>query len=521
MEKKKLGKYELLSPLGSGATAEVYRARDTVLGREVALKVLKPALVADPSAFERFVKEAQAAAGLFHDHIATVLDMGEADGRYFIAMRYIPGQSLDKVLAEKGPLSWEETLRMAKQIGAALDFAHEQGFLHRDIKPSNIIRTLRGDYVLTDFGLQRAMMSTGLTSHTGAILGTPPYIAPEIWDGKPAVAATDQYALACVVYETLTGMVLFAGETPMAVLKRHLEGWARPAKWPEGVPEGIEPVLIKAFAKEPEERFQKMGEFAIALEELVAVDKAQKAGSVGRVVERKGILSQAQEGARVDRVGEAQESFQPKETADALKTASQSAEAAPAPTKVSTPPAHPPRKRIPGWVWAIGTVVVGGGLIVLLLVLFLSLRNGLLTAEFFSSPTPSATNIFAPTLPKTNRPTLIPTNTPTPTITQTFTPTFTPTSTPTSTPKSYSTLIIENRYDGECNYAHIYIEFSGEWDIPPGETISITVEKGIYTIDARPGREHSTCVGWKTYTINLFSDVSKYCVDREHFYLCP
>src|SRR5512137_2139264 len=105
MANDKLGKYELLDSLGSGATAEVYRARDSVLGREVALKVLKPALVADPSAFERFVREAQAAAGLFHPNIATVLDMGEAEGRYFIAMRYIPGQSLDKVLKEQGPLS--------------------------------------------------------------------------------------------------------------------------------------------------------------------------------------------------------------------------------------------------------------------------------------------------------------------------------------------------------------------------------------------------------------------------------
>ena len=167
----RLGKFEILSSLGSGATAEVYRAHDTVLGRDVALKVLKPALVADLTAFERFVQEARAAAVLFHPHIATVLDMGESDGRYFIAMRYYPGRSLDHIIKEQGPLSWEEALRMVEQVGSALDYAHGEGFLHRDVKPSNILRTPQGEYILTDFGLTRAMMSTGLTSHTGAVLG--------------------------------------------------------------------------------------------------------------------------------------------------------------------------------------------------------------------------------------------------------------------------------------------------------------------------------------------------------------
>jgi serine/threonine-protein kinase len=280
----KLGKYELLSILGSGATAEVYSARDTVLGREVALKILRPALVADPSAFERFVHEAQAAAGLFHPNIATVLDMGEADGRYFIAMRYIPGESLDKVLKEKGSLSWEATIHLAEQIGAALDCAHEQGFLHRDVKPSNIICTPKGDFVLTDFGLQRAMMSTGLTSHTGVVLGTPAYIAPEVWDGKPAVPATDQYALACVVVEAVTGKVLFDGNTPMAVMKRHSQGWVPPVKWPKGLPEGFESILQKALAKESKDRYPDLPHFAEALESLErktqqsqkAVDRAKQ-----------------------------------------------------------------------------------------------------------------------------------------------------------------------------------------------------------------------------------------------------
>jgi len=236
MDAKTLGKYELISLLGSGATADVYRARDEVLRREVALKVLKPSLVVDAAAFERFIHEARSAAGLFHSNIATVLDMGDAEGRYFIAMRFYPGQSLDKLLKENGPLSWQDTLKMAEQIGAALDYAHGQGFLHRDVKPSNILRTPEGDFILTDFGLTRAMMSTGLTSHTGAVLGTPSYIPPEIWEGKPATPAADQYALACVVYEALTGQVLFSGETPPVIMTRHvLKGAELPERLPEGV----------------------------------------------------------------------------------------------------------------------------------------------------------------------------------------------------------------------------------------------------------------------------------------------
>ena len=269
-----LGKYLILNLLGSGATADVYQARDTVLGREVALKVLKPALVPDPQAFARFIQEAQAAAQLFHPHIATVLDIAETDGRYYIAMRYIPGRSLDRILKEDGPLPWAEVLRLAGHIGAALDYAHQQGFLHRDVKPSNIVRADKGEYVLTDFGLTRAMMSTGLTSHTGAVLGTPAYIPPEIWQGETATPATDQYALACVVYEALTGQALFSGETPPAIMTAHvLKGARLPAAWPAGVPASATPALERALRPEPAARWGSVGEFVGALSETLKVSE--------------------------------------------------------------------------------------------------------------------------------------------------------------------------------------------------------------------------------------------------------
>jgi serine/threonine protein kinase len=266
---KPLGKYLLLELLGSGATSDVYLARDTVLGREVAVKVLKPALVADSQSFMRFVQESRSAAELFNDHIATILDTGEADGRYFIVMRYIPGKSLDRLLREHGRLSWDETLNLASQIGAALDYAHKKGLIHRDVKPSNILRTPEGEYILTDFGLVRAMMTTGLTSHTGAVLGTPAYIAPEIWKGEPASQASDQYSLACVLVEALTGRVLFTGETPVAILYGHVEkGAVLPETWPPGVPLGVTFVLRKGLSKNPAERFLNSGNLARALEDI-------------------------------------------------------------------------------------------------------------------------------------------------------------------------------------------------------------------------------------------------------------
>ena len=269
--KENLGKYEIIAELGEGATAFVYHARDTHLNREVALKVLKPALVADGTAFERFVQEAQAAANLFHPHIAMVLDMEEADGRYYIAMRYIPGKSLDKILEERA-FTWDETLTLSEQVGEALDYAHNQGFIHRDIKPSNIILDLEGNYWVTDFGLTKAMMSTGLTSHSGAVLGTPAYIAPEIWQGEEAVPATDQYALACVVHEALTGDTLFRGETPPATMKRHFDPLELPETWPEGIPREIGIVLDAALSKEPDGRYASTGEFAQALSNLARGD---------------------------------------------------------------------------------------------------------------------------------------------------------------------------------------------------------------------------------------------------------
>ena len=281
-----LGRYKIEAILGAGAFAEVYKALDQTLDRRVALKVLKPALVADEEAFARFVREAKVTANLFNPHIATVLDMGEAEGRYFLAMRYVDGKSLDKMLAAGGALVWEKALDITEQVGEALEFAHKKGLVHRDIKPQNILISEEEGAVLTDFGLVRAMVSSGMTT-TGSFLGTPAYMAPEIWEGEEVTPATDQYALACVLVEMLTGKVLFDGKTPPAVMAKHFKPLEIPASMENRIPKGTGVALRKALAKKAPERYPTVREFVDNLRTPVFSPVL-----VAAVIQAKGEISQ-------------------------------------------------------------------------------------------------------------------------------------------------------------------------------------------------------------------------------------
>ena len=267
---KILGRYKIEAFLGKGAFADVYKGTDTMLKRVVALKVLKPVLMADEEAFARFTREAQVLASLVHPRIAWVWDMGEADGRYFIAMRYVDGKSLDKVLAERGALGWEEVLKITEQVAEALEFAHQQGLVHRDVKPQNILLSEKEGAVLTDFGLVKALLSSGMTG-TGSHLGTPQYMAPELWDGKEASLASDQYALACLIAEMLTGNMLFDGNTP-AVIRKHLMDQPTLSS---GLPEHVKGSLRRALSKAPAERFENIRALVDALKVTTLERKPQ------------------------------------------------------------------------------------------------------------------------------------------------------------------------------------------------------------------------------------------------------
>jgi len=273
MAGKMIGKYELLAELGRGGYGMVYRAREVVLDVERAVKVLHPALVAAPEFIERFRREAKIAARLDHPHIVPVYELGEDQGSYFLAMKYMAGGSLKDLLAREGRLSFERAVEITHQVAEALGYAHQQPekLIHRDLKPGNILFEANGTARLADFGFAKALAgaSSSSLSASGGMIGTPSYMAPEIWSGKPATPATDVYSLACVFYEMITGEVLFSGDSPPEIMTSHmLNGPQFPQNWPEGVPGEIVRVLDKALAKAPKERFTSAAEFVRALEGL-------------------------------------------------------------------------------------------------------------------------------------------------------------------------------------------------------------------------------------------------------------
>jgi len=263
-------RYTALEELGSGAFSTVYRVQDSVLGREMALKVMHPALLSEPTFVERFRQEARTVAGLRHPHIVVVYDYGEYDDRLCLAMDLLQGGSLADLL-ERGPLSWERALAITQQVAEALDYAHERDLVHRDVKPHNILLDEAGRAVLADFGVVRALESgTVASTMSGGVVGTAAYIPVEIWDGEPPSPRTDIYALACVVYEMVTGERLFQGSSLSNTIRRHLRPPEFPEEWPEGTPAGLQQVLTKALAQYPSRRHESAGAFAQDLAALPA-----------------------------------------------------------------------------------------------------------------------------------------------------------------------------------------------------------------------------------------------------------
>ncbi len=272
-----LGKYQLLEELGRGGFATVYRALNTSLDREEALKVLHPQLLVDPGFVARFLREARAIANLRHPHIVTVYEVGNADGRLFIAMELALGSDLGRATAERERIPWTEALDLLRPVCEALDYAHAQKVVHRDLKPSNILLDPERGPLLSDFGFARLMGGSSQSlSLSGGILGTPAYIAPEVWELDAATPAADIYALGCIAFEMLTGQVLFTGATPIQAMRAHDRGPVLPQAWPEGVPVGVAEVLGKALAREPGARYSSATALWHALNDLEARAQAER-----------------------------------------------------------------------------------------------------------------------------------------------------------------------------------------------------------------------------------------------------
>jgi serine/threonine-protein kinase len=274
-----LGKYEIVEEIGRGGIAVVYKARDTTLGRVVALKVLDLYWAKDPSFVTRFHQEARAAANLRHPNIVTVYEAGEADGQLFIAMEYLQGRTLRELLEVEGALALERALPILEQIADALDAAHGQGIIHRDVKPGNVIveETGRGVWVtLTDFGLVKAMAgSTALTS-TGTLLGSPEYMAPEQAGPERAAEvgpAADRYALGIVAYQMLTGRVPFPGNTPATLNAHEHKPVPQPRSLRPNLPRPVAAALLKMLAKAPGDRYPTAAAFVAALRPVLRSKK--------------------------------------------------------------------------------------------------------------------------------------------------------------------------------------------------------------------------------------------------------
>jgi eukaryotic-like serine/threonine-protein kinase len=260
------GRYRVAARLGSGGMADVYLAQDTLLGRQVALKLLHHRFAEDQEFVERFRREASSAAGLSHPNVVAVFDRGEWDGTYYIAMEYLPGRSLKAVVREHGPLSPGDATDIVVQILLATRFAHKRGIIHRDIKPHNVILDEEGRAKVTDFGIARAGASD--MTLTGSIMGTAQYLSPEQAQGHAVSESSDLYAVGVVLYELLTGSVPFEGESPVTVaLKQVSVEPTPPSALNPGVSPALEAVVMRSLAKDPAARFASADEFIAALQQ--------------------------------------------------------------------------------------------------------------------------------------------------------------------------------------------------------------------------------------------------------------
>jgi serine/threonine protein kinase len=268
--------YLVQEPLGAGGMAVVYRARDERLGRLVALKVLTPALAADEEFRRRFTAESRAAAAVDHPHVIPVYEAGGGGPALFIAMRLVTGGDLRGVLAREGQLAPERTAGLLSPVASALDAAHRAGLVHRDVKPANVLVDSgpgRPEHLyLSDFGISKGAASSAGLTETGQYLGTPHYMSPEQVKGHPVDGRADQYALACVAWELLTGTVPFPHDEGLDVLFAHLHAPVpRLDALRADLPAAVGQVLTRALAKEPGERYPSCGEFADAVREALAL----------------------------------------------------------------------------------------------------------------------------------------------------------------------------------------------------------------------------------------------------------
>ncbi len=436
-----LGQYQLVEQIGKGGMATVYKAYQPSLERYVAVKILPAYFAHEPGFAERFTREAKAIAQLDHPNILPVYDFGKQGDTSYIVMKYVPAGTLHDKLGT--PMSPAQALSIIEQVAGALDHAHEKGILHRDIKPSNILIDDREWVYLSDFGLAKMVEGSVQLTGSGVGVGTPSYMSPEQGKGLPVDGRTDVYALGVVLFEMLTGRVPYEAETPMAVVIKHItDPVPLPRQVNPNIPDSVERVLLKAMAKERDDRFASAGDLAGALRRAV------------------------QELAPGVAAAPTPPEFE--------HTVAQPTPPPSPPPVSSSPPAAPatPAKKRSAWL-PVMVGLLGLGLLaacILVGVLWFSNQGGAVVSEALVSPTltplaaqsidtatptpaePTPTETVVqdtPTPPPTDTPTPLPTNTPVPdnsegssgdtVLLPTDTPTVTPSPSPTSPPPPTAT----------------------------------------------------------------------------------
>ncbi len=366
---KTLGSYQILEQIGQGGMATIFKAYQPSMDRYVAVKILPTHFSNDETFVARFTQEARTLANLEHPHILPVHDYGEQEGITYLVMRYVDAGTLKDLIIQRGPLELTETVRIMGQLCRALGYAHSQGIVHRDIKPTNVLIDQRGDAFLTDFGIAKLVAGTAQYTATGAVVGTPAYMAPEQGMGQPLDGRCDIYAMGVMLYEMVTGQVPFDAETPLAILMQHVNAaLPLPRYIKPDLPEAVERVILKALAKLPADRFQTAEEMGDTLQKAVAglpteIDlPAAPVDGPTAVIQQPAFI-------------EAPPSYKP---IDKTKVAPTPDEPSAAPEPVSgtkaAPPARKSRRRIP-WLPIVGGVAALAVLIVAALLILPNLGD--------------------------------------------------------------------------------------------------------------------------------------------------
>ncbi|OZI13276.1 serine/threonine protein kinase [Bacillaceae bacterium SAS-127] len=254
------GRYKIIKMVGGGGMANVYLAKDVILEREVAIKVLRLDFANEEEFLRRFQREAQSATSLVHPNIVNIFDVGEEEGINYIVMEYVEGMTLKQYIQQLSPIPVEKAIDIMKQLSAAMAFAHHNSIIHRDIKPQNILVDADGNVKITDFGIAMALSATSITQ-TNAVLGSVHYISPEQARGGMATKKSDIYALGIVMFELLTGQLPFSGESAVSIALKHLQTETPSMKrWNPSIPQSVENIVLKATAKDPFHRYHSLEE---------------------------------------------------------------------------------------------------------------------------------------------------------------------------------------------------------------------------------------------------------------------